>query len=380
MFESFKLRIKPISNTLELEQFESQVFQNLNDRIESDFQLLDFVTHQLFLAKASKNQNVNDLIEYSSFTEIEYLEYFFYPTTMDTKNSLSTYLDKMVNILISKNVLLETVENSKAKILKKIIAHNSQRIRNTRIEQLKIRLAEHVKNHTPFEHAELRQKALKSLNISYKQDKEPWNTLPLMQSNLEENINFYDETTYKFYFNVLTFKRENPTYELNPVEAISHSLTYLTLNACMVLIEPALQTYYAVIEKQIDDSIASIMIKNNLKQEDITKIWLQTVNYLKKIYSIDLSIEKAIGITSAAHKKWSINDLIRTSYELPNSSKILKETAPDAEYLIQNLMHQTIYMKFINHHTWSNTETYSELASAFTCFIDKESNDLSFWN
>jgi hypothetical protein len=27
MFESFKLRIKPISNALELDQFESQVFQ-----------------------------------------------------------------------------------------------------------------------------------------------------------------------------------------------------------------------------------------------------------------------------------------------------------------------------------------------------------------
>ena len=380
MFESLKLRIKPITNILELDEFESQVFQSLNDKIESDFQLLDFITHQLFLAKKSKNQNVIDLIEYASFTEIEYLEYIFYPTTMDTKNSLSNYLDKMISILISKNIQLEIVENSKVKILRKIIDYNSQRIRNTRIEQLKIRLVEHVKNHTPFEHVELRQNALNSLNISYKQDKEPWNTLPLMKKDLEENISFYNEINYKFYFNVLTFKRENPNYKLNPFEAISHSLTYLTLNACMVLIEPALQTYYTEIEKEIDDSITSIMIKNNLKKEDITKIWLNTVNYLKNIYGIDLSIEKAIEITSAAHKKWNINGLIITSYELQDSSKILKEIAPDAEYLIQNLMHQTIYIKFINQHNWSNTETYLDLASAFTSFIDKESNDLSFWN
>ena len=106
----------------------------------------------------------------------------------------------------------------------------------------------------------------------------------------------------------------------------------------MVLIEPALQTYYTEIEKEIDDSITSIMIKNNLKKEDITKIWLNTVNYLKNIYGIDLSIEKAIEITSAAHKKWNINGLIITSYELQDSSKILKEIAPDAEYLIQNLV------------------------------------------
>ena len=40
MFESLKLRIKPITNILELDEFESQVFQSLNDKIESDFQLL----------------------------------------------------------------------------------------------------------------------------------------------------------------------------------------------------------------------------------------------------------------------------------------------------------------------------------------------------
>lgn len=379
MFESFKLRIKPISNALELDQFESQVFQSLNDRIESDFQLLDFITHQLFLARKSTNQNVINLIEYSSFTQLEYLEYPFYPTAMDTKNSLSDYLDKMVNILISKNFQLENVENSKVRILKKIIAHNAQRIRNTRIEQLKIRLAEHVKNHTPFEYAALRQQSLQSLNISYKQGTESWNALPLVQSNLEENINLYNETSHTFYFNVLTFKKDNPTYELTPIESISHSLTYLTLNACMVLIEPALQTYYAEIEKQINDSVESRVIRNNLKQEDINKIFLNIVNYLKSIYSIELSIEQAVGITSAASKNWNIKDIIKTAYQLPESAKILKEIAPDAEYLIDHLMPEAIYMKFINNHKWSTTQTYSELVSAFTSFIDEESKDVSFF-